>query len=42
MIKGGVKINCPDIQYVRVLVASYYKGYDTVGSRAYIIEIYEK
>ena len=31
-----------DIQYVRTLVANYYKGYNTVGSRAYIMELYEK
>lgn len=39
--KGGGKIAPFGEHYIRTLIASYYKGYDTVGSRAYTMEIYE-
>lgn len=29
-------------QKVGALTASYWKGYDTVGDRAYVIELYKK
>ena len=29
-------------QKVGTLTASYWKGYDTVGDRAYVIELYKK
>ena len=41
MVNRGGKIAPFDEHHFRTLIASYYKGYDTVGSRAYILEIYE-
>ncbi len=40
--KQGVEFTHNGVQYVRTLIASYYKGYDTVGSRPYVLEIVEK
>lgn len=41
-VSGGADVAPYGVQFVRTLIASYYKGYDTVGSRPYIMSLYEK
>lgn len=41
MVNRGGRIAPFDVCYICTLIASYYKGYDTGGSRPYIMEIYE-
>lgn len=41
MVGAGIKLPPPRGQKAQTLIANYYKSFDTVGSRPFVMEIYE-